>query len=227
MSRLPAKRSPLMLRLLSSVAIVSIGALPLPSHAIAIGFETATSTVDVGDTFNVDIVVSDLLAAGETVSAFDVFIGFDPTIAAATSAMLGPGPTDTFTTDTLSSFGTGFDLGPAFLGALGFGTGTMEITGLGLFPPLPGAQGDSVLLGTLTFQALAADTTTFSLFHPLYGFPDVKGVDPATPLSFADIGSLDISVAPPVPVPEPGTLGLLSLGLLLAWVGRRRSREKT
>jgi hypothetical protein len=89
---------------------------------------------------------------------------------------------------------------------------------------LAAIQPDSVLLGTLSFTALAAGNTTLSFAnHPIFGIPaDVKGVDAATPLSFATIGSALINVQA-VSVPEPATLGLLALGVLLMPLRRRRA----
>ena len=210
------------------LSAVALSVVPLTSHAIAIGFNGPSAPVTVGSSFTVDVVVSGLTAAGESVSAFDLFFDFDNTLLTPTSVVLGPGATDTLIADTFFQLGNGFSLGTSYLGATGLSLpGPLSISALSLTPGsvLAAVQGDSVLLGSLSFTALAAGSTALSFAnHPYLGIlADVKGVDPFNPLSFASIGSALITVQS-VSVPEPQTLGLLAFGLLLLPLRWRRRR---
>ena len=206
------------LRRVSATAALAVAlALPVPSQAIVLAFDTASTTLNVGDTFTVDIEVSGLAAAGETVTGFDLYIGLDSSALRTDAVAYGPGADAVFTGDVLFVNGQTFELGYGLLGVLGFGTDALNLSVIG-FPPF--FQDDDVLLATLTFTALAAGPTSLSFLPNPFagGIPDdVKGSDFITPLNFDPLESLFLRV------PEPGTIGLLAFGLLpLAWPGRRR-----
>lgn len=197
--------------------------LAAPAHALVIGFDPAAATVTAGDSFNVDILLDGLDAAGESVSVFDLSIGYDPAVLAPVMVALGPGADAIFSADTAAALSNTFDLGFAILGALGLGSGggPLSVSAASLAPPGPAVQGDSVLLARLTFEALAAGfSDLLFLDHPAGSPLNVIGNDPLSVLEFDQIGSGRIQVQPVVSVPVPGTLMLLGAGLLL--IGARR-----
>ncbi len=165
-----------------------------PAWAILIEFQPAAQMVEVGDSLDVGIVVSGL--APDSLSTFDIDVGFDATILAFNSATFG---------DELDLFGFGSDT----LATPGAGTVNL----FELSSDFPGAfdslQADSFILATLTFEALAVGTS--SLLLSINALGDALG----DPLG-ADVGVGSITA-----VPEPAALLLMAVGLA-AFVGLRR-----
>lgn len=181
-----------------------------PSSATLLSFSPSTNTVNVGDTFDVDVVISDLYAANgprEIVSAFDLDVLYDSAVLDATSVTFG-----------------------AFLDPLGIGLsfqdidlsvpGVIDIAELSLYFDfeLEALQPDSFTLATLSFDAIGAGASSL-LFDqnslPLPGFFDVKGYGGLLLDVSAEQGSVTVVSST---VPEPGILllmlsGLLSLGI--------------
>lgn len=203
-----------------SLAALAILLLASPGHALVIEFDPAADTVNVGDTFEIDIRISGLDAAAEAVTGFDLFMGFDPAILSPASVAFGPGADAIFDTDVAFAFGDTFDLGSGLLlGTTGLSTSNpFSISALGF---IPSPQGDSVLLATLMVDALAAGFGNLTLLDP-----NVTGLDPfAGSLAFDLIGEAAITVEAPVAVSEPGMLLLLGIGLLLSLrLGHTHSR---
>ncbi|MDH5325720.1 MAG: cohesin domain-containing protein [Gammaproteobacteria bacterium] len=166
------------------------------SSAILIDFQTSQSTVAQGDSFDVDIIVSGLTAADEIVSAFDLFIGFDDAILSVSNIVFGTELYTGFFQDTDTTI-----------------AGQVELVDLSfLFDyELATLQSDSVLLSTITFDALTAGVSELLFLpHPILGGQDVKGRDAAIlPL---DVGQASITVT--ASVPEPGTSLLMLAGII-------------
>lgn len=208
-----------------SLAALAAFLLASPAGAIVIQFNPSEDTVSVGDEFSVDIVVTGLDAAGEAISAFDLFIGFDPAIIAPVSVTFGPG--SIVASDVFFELGNTFDLGMSFFGTTGLGSASpFSVSSLSLSPPAAAVQGDSVLLASLTFDALAAGFSDLLFLDPaVSNVSDDIFVPPAL-LAFERVGSGAITVEAPVSIPEPGILMLLGTALLLVrirrWRGPRR-----
>lgn len=178
--------------------------------AITIGFSPDSESVLVGESFDVDVYVSGLSAAGDVVSAFDLDVAYDESLLSATGVQF---------TDNLgmTSFFEAFVFSDLTL------PGIVNFAELSLLPDaelLSLQPDDSVLIASLSFTAIA-DGISELFFVPdsVFGI-DVKGNN-ADILAFdsVNIASVTISAAA---VPAPGTL-LLMLGGLLGAVAQKRS----
>ena len=63
---------------------LALGFYQAPAAAISIGFQPVAQTINGGDAFTVDVVVSGLTSVSEIVSAFDLDVTYDPSILATT-----------------------------------------------------------------------------------------------------------------------------------------------
>ncbi len=174
--------------------------LAAPARSATIGFSPQTILAAVGDSFLLDVVVSDL--AGEIVSAYDLDIVFDAAVIQLDSISLS---------DALGAP----SLFEAFLSS-STGPGLADLAGVSLLSDaalLARQGGASVTLATLGFTRTGTDDTTLDFV--LDAFNDVKG---------AQARILDLAVRPgtvgspgEAPIPEPGAslafaVGLLTLG---------------
>ncbi len=179
---------------------------PLQAQAISLEFVPPNQTVDVNDIVMVDIVVTGLEVGGinQIVSSFDLDVTYNPLVLTATS----------FTYSSALDTGTFGDLPndpPLFLNG-----GVTFITNASLESDadLQLAQGDSVTLGTLFFQAIDSGPSTLD-----FGFASLGG----TNFSLLDFskGTGNVTVRQPTqnPIPEPSTMLLMGTGSLglLAW----------
>ena len=116
-----------------------------PSSAAILNFSPSTTTVNVGDTFDVDVVISGLMADGEIVSAFDLDVLYDPTVLNATGVAFGLSLGDESFFEVFND--VIFSSGRIDFSAVSFLSDT-EL--LGLQPD------DSFTLATLSFDAIGA-----------------------------------------------------------------------
>jgi hypothetical protein len=190
-----------------------------PAHAVAIEFAPGTAEGFIGNAFHIDVFVSGLTAgeaSGEIVSAFDLDVLYDPAILHATSisfgSALGLADVDTFTSSLFSS-------------------GRIDFANVSLLfnDQLAALQGDSVLLASLTFDAIGIGTSTLIFDELTAPGIDLVGSDPFTRLPIDTVGGALLTVGErPTSVPEPGSfllfgIGLLRIGLLGAAAARKRS----
>ena len=195
------------------LCLIALLGLSLQAHAVVISFVPSDSSVGVGGSTSVDLVISDL--GDDILTGFDLSLFFDDTV-------LG---FDGF------SFGTdcgGFScLDVLGLGSLqdvtdwGFGeVGVFELSfdfdaDLELFQP------DDFVLGTFTFTGLMEGESALDVF--VWGLSGQFEFDET--LGFFVPKDLDAEiVGGSITVPEPGTWMLFLGGLLLLAASRRRLR---
>lgn len=175
------------------------------AHAISITFSPSTQSVGAGSILQADLTISGVNVVDRSLplGAWDVNISFDPSILSFTSATFGTN-LDVLglgSTQNVSSLASGI-------------TELYEIS-LDTAADLASYQATSFTLVTLSFNAIGIGTS-------------VLGIN-INALTDADGNSLTATVEPgsatvtgATAVPEPGTIGLLSLGLIgLIWAGRR------
>ena len=167
-----------------------------PSAAATLSFSPSNSTVNRGDTVNVDVVISDLfddfLGAQALVGAFDFTVGYDPTIISNTGVSFSGalGDPDPFAFETI----TGFDNSVA---------GQVNAFNVSLLFDLAPLQPDpSFTLATLSFQGLDIGVSSLDFLSIIIsddlGLPiDAQGIS----------GSVSV-------VPLPGAVWLMITGLL-------------
>ena len=162
------------------------------AHAVMVGFNVLDDYIEVGESFDVEVWVD-----GEDIGIDLLWFGFD-----------------VVTPDIFFTY-TGYTLGDDFMGFSGPDT---YVSGMA-FPAIP----DDVVLATLSFSADAVGTDTLWADGPYdsaryglsYGFfPNSIGFD---------IDAItDITVNAAAPIPEPGTLLLLSAGLIGLGLSRKK-----
>ncbi|MCI0530154.1 MAG: cohesin domain-containing protein [Nitrospira sp.] len=118
------------------------------AHAISLEFVPPTQQVDIGDTFEVEIVILDLVdSAPPSLGTFDLDVIFDPTILSFSSVTYG----DPVLGDQLDLFGLGS------ITATTPGTGSVNFFELSLdsAADLNNLQAGDFTLATLTFDTFA------------------------------------------------------------------------
>ena len=177
------------------VALLCCAAAPAAAVPV-LSVQPASTNVAVGDTFSVDVVVTD--AADLFAYQFDV--GFDPTRLTANSVTEGP------------LLGTG---GATFFipGAIDMAAGLVTATANTLLAAVPGVPGSGVL-ATINFTATASGLSAISLFNAML----LESSLSAIPGLVTQTGS--VSATTGGAVPEPSTLLLMLAGLAAA--GRLR-----
>jgi len=169
------------------------------AHAVNLSFETVTSELMIGGSFDVGLVISgnelsgNYFSGGNDLGAFDIQINYDESL---------------IDYDSYSLNGNlGFSL-DASLGDLG--GGEIQLSEISLEPDLS-FQPDSFTLATLSFTAIASGSGQISYLDSAITLGDYLGnpynLDSSVPLS------LNINEPSAAPVPEPATVFLFGIGL--------------
>jgi len=163
--------------------------------------------VDVGESFDVDVVVSGLDAAGEIVSAFDLDVLYDASVLSATDVQF-TGNLGIVDFDTITE--------------VNFFSGVVDFLEINIF--LTDAElailqpGDSVTLATLSFSALT-DGVSSLMFGPDPNTGNNVVGSLFSSLQLSAIEQAQVTVL--AQIPEPGTFFLILGGLLLAGMKKR------
>lgn len=198
------------LRLLAVTAVALGTLLPTaPAQAVTVSVSPASQTIGVGGLATVNIIVSGLTQA---LGGFEFDLGFNSTI--LSSVGFTPNPDNKMGAVPFdSSFGfTGGSLNVFYL-ADQFATEAA----------LAAAQGASFTLATVSFTGLAAGLSPLTLTRV-----DLSNFTGGATIAGVGVANGDICVVPAgtaggcATVPEPGTLVLLTLGMLGMGLTRRR-----
>ena len=149
-----------------------------------------------GDTFDVDVLIGDVLGLG----GFQFDLGFDSSVLMATSITDG----GLFGADSIGSISS------ILLDSISFADATLDLNGLDI--PL------SSLLATIHFKVVGEGVSALFLSNVLLADPIGDPIDTAT--SDGELTSA-LPLPPPVGVVEPATLALLGAGLAALLLRRR------
>jgi hypothetical protein len=186
------------------LAAACLAATTLPAQALLVSLNPSTTSVAVGGSVNVDVVISDLSVAGEIVSAYDLDILFDAAVLKATAASNNPAPWQDVPSDDPGFVADISSPGKVYISLLSFLDDAV----------LAGIQiSDSITLATLTFEGVADGSTSISFGASPQFQRNVIGLDAAT--LDASFGSTCIAVGTGNcnTVPEPASYGLVALAL--------------
>lgn len=190
-------------------SLLSVGS----ASAISIDFSPESETVYIGDSFGVDVVISDLYATDtsrEIVSAFDLDVIYDASVLTATGVTFGSSLGLNPSTDPFDFFSDAWITEVLTPGRLDFA----ESSWLSNSDLLDLQPNDSFVLATLNFVSIAEGFSSL-IFDPV-GYPgiDIKGYDPFSPFDMSQsTGAGQVSVLRSTQVPVPATLFLLIVGL--------------
>ena len=166
-----------------------------------ISVQPSATTVSAGQAFTVSISVSDAV----DLYAFQFDLGFNPAVVAASNVTEGP---------FLPSAGSTFFIP----GAIDNAAGIVTFTADSLLTAITGANGAGTL-AQMSFMGLAGGLSQLNLLNVVLLDSQLAGITSSTQ-------NASVTVGGPVQVPEPGTLVLLSVGVLLLNIpGRRREHR--
>lgn len=180
----------------------------LPASAATISFTPHSPDVAVGGEVLVDLRIDGLdSGAGPSLGVYDLDVTFDSLLLAFVDVSWG---------DQLDLFGLGG------IRAATPGAGLINLFELSLdaAEDLDGLQAGSFVLATLRFSALSAGSASLGALVTALG--DANGNPLEAVVQNGAIRVTDGTDPEPTPVPEPGTLLLVSTGALLTTMRRRR-----
>jgi hypothetical protein len=197
-----------MKRIIKSLAcfcvVYAMAALCNQAWAIVLSFEPSASTFNVGDSIDIDIVISEM--EFDDLATFDFNINYDDTVLAFDSYALGSelgvvDPSNPWADAEDWSWGQGYLGDGTFVGG-----GTIHLSEFSWLWDFS-SQPDAFTLSTVSFTGINSGISLLSFSNV------ILGDDWGNPLS-ADLETGTVS-----PVPEPATILLLGFGLAAGLVG--------
>lgn len=188
--------------LLISAMLAGSGMLTA-NAAPVLSFSPSSQAVALGNQVSVSAVLSGLEAGGlnEALTAFDITVSFDSSILSAS---------------TPSVLTTPFGSSPILNTSVASGQVQWSLVSLETDAFLQALQGDSVTLGTLTFNTL-----TIGISPLTFSYNDLTGVGGGFLEHSLDVGSINVVRF----IPEPAAIILIALGALgIAGEKRRKSK---
>jgi hypothetical protein len=158
---------------------------------------------NIGDTFIVGVNVA--LSPGEEIGSFDLDVLFNSSVLSLVDAVLGSG------------LGTGVNQIEIASGLLGSAVDLAQVSLLNE-ATLQSLQGSSFSLATLTFQAIAEGFSALTITQAILADGNLNTTQLPVTLQH---GGIQIGTTP---IPEPGTWVLMSVGLGLTILLRRRRK---
>jgi hypothetical protein len=182
------------------------------AHSALIEFQPASTFASTGDSISFDLVISGLGDfSPDSLGAFDISIGFDDSVLAFTGYSLG---------DFLGEIAL-LEAIDASTGNLGNVVNVAEVSLLSALA-LDTLQPGEFILATLNFNVINLASGAVTQLAVLSGavLADADGMSlPATALGTASVVGIGSA---PSPIPEPGTIYLLTASLLGWLVLKRR-----
>jgi hypothetical protein len=195
------------------ILLLLLGGAVQEAKAVSLDFQLSSSSVNIGDTATVDMVIGGLgNFTNPSLGAFDFVVNFNPTLVGLTASPL-----------TFGSLLGDEGLGEALTGS-SFSTGSANLFTLSFLTEseLNALQPSSFTLATLSFNALAAGTNAFS-------FSSVVLADGVGDPLIASLGSASLTIKANDGggnVPEPSSLFLLGAGIAAVWfMNSRRAKS--
>ncbi len=195
------------------LCLIFLLGLSIQAHALVISFAPSDSSVGIGNSTSVDLVVSGL--GDDVLTGFDLSVFFDDTIVSFDGFTFG---TDCGGFSCLDVLGLG-----SLTDVIDFGFGEANVFELSfdLDEDLELLQPDDFVLGTFTFTGLAFGETALDIFiwsmSGQFELDEFLGFDvPKDLAAGAEVQGGTIKV------PEPGTWMLMLGGLLLLGAAARR-----
>lgn len=197
---------------LTCLIVVAICCLLNPAWGASLSFNPVNATVDVGDTFEVEIWINDL---APELAVFDFNVLYNVEILSFVDYSLGLG----LGVDVDPAWGEETDSWDTSFGD--DGAGTLNLGVLSLLEDFS-YQADSLLLATVAFYALSAGSSTLVLDSVLLGDADAWEI-----VATLTEGAVTVNAAQTAPVPEPATGLLFGMGVAgLAALQRRRAQQQ-
>lgn len=203
------------------LSVFPVGAV----QALSLQMVPSSTVVTVGDTFNLNFVISGLgKQASPSLSTFDFDVLFNSTVLGVnTSDSNGDAVIDSVVLDPSGQLDL-FGLGLNFVSASLTSPSTLNLFDLSFDSPtdLDSLQTDQFTLASITFTALAAGSNSFKLRANSFGDSsgNLLNIDLRQPLT------MDVSSSTqPQPIPEPTTLGLVLAGVATGGLLRKKRNK--